>query len=214
MRFKIFDVIFGETIDYGHGRIFLPVLFCIVLSSTTLLFFNHKTILIFGYPLHLSMGLIVFPLTFTLTNIMQELYGKLFANTAVRYGFLCDALLVFIAFVLSNLGERQDYFTVYKDPPTIMVMTFIFLWMSTLINTIMFEKLKNWGKSTFARFFISSVLAETSISIISIPTMMWKNNLTDGAFLSVLFIVLYKVISTFILSVIISVKMHWNNHHQ
>ncbi|MFS1538378.1 MAG: VUT family protein [Candidatus Phlomobacter fragariae] len=84
------------------------------------------------------MGLIVFPLTFSPTNIMQELYGKLFANTAVRYGLLCDILLVFLDFILSSLGEPQDYFQSIKDRPTIMGIIFIFLWMSTLINTIMF----------------------------------------------------------------------------
>lgn len=211
---KILDKIFGETIDDDHGRIFLPVIFCIILSSTTLFFYNYKTLFVFGYPLHLSMGLIFFPLTFTLTNVMQEKYGKLFANTAVRYGFLSDAILIFLSYILSYYGERQDYYSVYKEPPMIMGMTFIFVWMSTFINTTVFEKLKLLNKSTFTRFFISSTLAETSISTISIPMMMFNNGLKQGIFLSIFFIVFYKIFFTLILSTLIAIKMTSNIHHR
>lgn len=213
MFIAFLDRLFGQSIEGGHAKIFLPILFCVVLCSATFFFFDYRTIHIVGYKIHLSMGLIFFPVTFSIVNIIQDLYGRLFANTVVRYGFLCDALFVGIAWFLSFLGEREDYHTVYSQLPTIMGMTFVFVWISNTLNTWLFEKLKVAQAFVFIRYFVSAFIAETIISGISIPMMMWENNLNEGALASVLFIATYKLLVTVILSALISVKMKPNTLH-
>ena len=125
--------LFGKT-QADHWVIIYPIAFTIFLTSTTFFFFDYKTIELFGYPLHLSVGLLFFPLTFSLSNLMQYRYGTLFANTVVRYGFLGDLCFVCIAWLLSHIGERQDYLSVYSEIPTIMLVTFFFVWLSNTIN--------------------------------------------------------------------------------
>ncbi|WP_416414343.1 VUT family protein [Pantoea sp. App145] len=212
MKFNVLDRVFGQTIEHDHAKIFLPVLFCIILTSSTFFFFDYRTVYIMGAKIHLSMGLIFFPVTFTLVNIIQDLYGRRFANTAVRYGFLSDAIFVAIAYLLSHIGERSDYLSVYEQLPTIMGMTFLFVWISNMLNTWIFEKLKVAQYFVFIRYFISAFVAETVISGISIPLMMRENNLNEGAIVSVLFIATYKMTITVLLSALVAVRMRMNIH--
>ncbi|WP_407712575.1 VUT family protein [Citrobacter koseri] len=101
------------------------MLFTIILCCTTLFFFDHKELAYGEHAIHFSVGLIVFPLTFTISNVLQDRYGKLYANTVTRYAFICDLVLVSIAYILCNIGDRNDYFSVYKQPPVIMGVTFL-----------------------------------------------------------------------------------------
>lgn len=213
MNSRILDKIFGETIETDQGKIYLPLLFCIALTSSTFFFFDHKTISFSGTSLHISMGLIFFPFTFSFVNIIQDKYGKLYANTVVRYGFLCDALFVLISYILANLGERTDYLSVYIQLPTIMGMTFVFVWISNLLNILVFEKFQAIPKFVFLRYFTSAFIAETVISGISIPLMMRTNNINHGLVMSVLFIVFYKMTLTAFLSILIAMKKKLNSHH-
>jgi uncharacterized PurR-regulated membrane protein YhhQ (DUF165 family) len=213
MKIEVLNKIFGQTIEHDHARVYLPILFCIVLTSSTFFFFDYRSVDILSVKIHFSMGLIFFPMTFTLVNIIQELYGRLFANTVVRYGFLCDAFFVAIAWLLSHIGERADYLSVYDQLPTIMGMTFVFVWISNMLNTWIFEKLKFRQCFVFIRYFISSFVAETVISGISIPLMMRENNLNEGALVSILFIAIYKIAFTFLLSALVAMRMRMSTLH-
>ncbi|RYV04136.1 hypothetical protein SOPP22_01675 [Shewanella sp. OPT22] len=197
--------LFGET-QSEHGRVIYPILFTILLTSTTFFFFDYRTVHIFGNELHFSVGLIFFPLTFSISNMMQYRYGMLFANTAVRYGFLGDLLFVGIAWLLSHLGERQDYLSVYRELPTIMTLTFFFVWLSNAINFKLFS-IMNGKVHHFFSFFVSCLIAECSVSFISVPLMMYQNHLNSSQFLSIAFIVGYKVVATLVLSSVMAVMI-------
>jgi len=118
MKFKfseVLDKLFGETIKIDADKIYLPISFTITLCMTTIFFFDHFRINILGLASHFSLGLIVFPLTFTLSNIMQDRHGRLFTNTVVRYAFIADCVFVFCGYILTHVGEREDYFSVFKQ---------------------------------------------------------------------------------------------------
>lgn len=207
------DHVFGETIKTSHDKIFLPMLFTIILCCTTLFFFDHKEISVAGFTIHFSVGILVFPLTFTISNILQDKYGKLYANTVTRYAFICDLILVCIAYILCHFGDRSDYFTVFKQPPVIMGVTFFTIWMSNLINTFLFEKIKNSWKNTFALYSVAAIVSESSISAISIPIMMFENNITGGAVITIAAVVSYKITFTLFCSMIISTRKFLNTRH-
>lgn len=207
------DKLFGETLDTGKNKISMPIIFTIILCTTTVFFFDHRTINIGDSKIHFSLGLIPFPLTFTIINLIQDRYGRLFANTVVRYAFFADLLFVLVGYSLSQLGERNDYLTVYKEIPIIMVSTFIFLWISNTINTSVFSMLKTRKINDLIKFSLAAILAETSVSMLSIPLMMYQNNITGGALLSITAVVIYKIGFTLILSFIISIRNYWKNRH-
>lgn len=205
----ILDKLFGKTVD-DHGKIILPIMFCVILTSTTFFFFDYKNLDILGHKIHFSLGLLVFPLTFSLTNIMQHKYGELFANTAVRYGFLGDLLMVTIAYLLSSIGERQDYFTIYHQIPVIMTSTFFFVWLSNTVNIALFKYTKSTG---FLKFFLAAFISESSISLISIPLMFLENKIHGNPTYSIIAVVLYKMTATLILSVLISFTIKKRPHN-
>lgn len=211
---KTLDKLFGETIENGADKIYLPILFTIILCTTTLFFYNHKTINLNEINIHFSLGLIVFPLTFTIINIIQDKYGRLFANTVVRYAFIADLFLVFLGYTLSIIGERVDYRSVYDEIPIIMLSTFFFVWMSNFINTSVFSFLKKRKLHDFFKYSIAAILAESSVSMISIPMLISQNNLTGSVLFSLIVVVLYKIAFTVISAVIISVRNHLRNLHQ
>ncbi len=201
--------LFGKT-QKDHWIFIYPIAFTIFLTSTTFFFFDYKSILLFGHELHFSVGLLFFPVTFSISNMMQYRYGVLFANTAVRYGFLGDLCFVIIAWLLSHIGERLDYLSVYDEIPTIMLMTFFFVWLSNTINFKLFS-IMNGKMHPFFCFFIACLAAECSVSFLSVPVMMYQNHLNSSQFLSIAFIVGYKVFATLILSGIISVGIVRSN---
>ncbi len=86
--------------------------------------------------------------------------------------------------------------------------------MSNLINTFLFERIKSkWKSNTFTLFSVAAIVSETSISAVSIPIMMFENNLTGGAVASVLAVVAYKIMFTLICSMIIAVKKFLSIRH-
>lgn len=210
---KMLDKLFGETIKFETDKVYLPIFFTIILCMTTVFFFDHIRIDLLGETLHFSVGLIVFPLTFTLSNIIQDRYGRLFANTVVRYAFIIDCIFVFCGYALTYIGNREDYFSVFKEIPVIMVSTFFFVWLSNTINIVTFSTLQKKKVSDFAKYSIAAILAESSVSMISIPLMMYENNLSGGALLSVTVVVLYKITVTLLLSFIVSLQSYLRNRH-
>lgn len=209
----ILDKLFGETIKSETDKIYLPLFFTITLCITTMFFFDHVTFDLFGEPLHFSMGLIVFPLTFTLSNVIQDRYGRLFTNTVVRYAFLTDCILVFCGYALTYIGNREDYYSVFSEIPVIMTSTFFFVWLGNTINIVTFSILQNKKVNDFVKYSIAAIFAESSISMISIPLMMYKNNLSGGALLSLLVVIFYKIAVTLLLSLIVSLQSYMRNRH-
>ena len=212
--FDIIDKLFGETIKYETDRIYLPIFFTTTLCMTTVFFFDHVTFNLFGEPLHFSVGLVVFPLTFTLSNIIQDRHGRLFTNTVVRYAFLADCIFVFCGYALTYIGNREDYFSVFSEIPVIMLSTFFFVWLSNTINIVTFSFLQKKKVNDFAKYSVAAIFAESSVSMISIPLMMYKNNLSGGALVSVAVVVFYKIAVTLLLSFIVSLQSYLRNLHQ
>lgn len=73
-------------------------------------------ITLFGAPVTITAGAICYPITFLVTDVIGELWGKEEANTAVRFGFLCQLLATAIIIVgqwlsPSSAEVQQAYVT-------------------------------------------------------------------------------------------------------
>ena len=49
---------------------------------------------LFGFPLALTAGIITYPITFLVTDITSEIFGKQKANLLVIYGFICRSKII------------------------------------------------------------------------------------------------------------------------
>ena len=203
---RVVRLLFGETSSSRSADVFLILLFFISLFSATCFFFDSKAVMLFGYKVHLPVGLLFFPATYVISNIIQDRHGRQYANTVVALSFLADVMLVGMFWVMAHLGDRVDYFTVFNALPVIMGATFIFLSVSSIFNTFIFEVTKHWRKKNivgmFFGFFTSITASEFLVSSMSMPLLFYKNGLKGSIILTILVTVIYKVVFNFVATVI------------
>lgn len=170
--------------------------FCSLFISTCF-FFDSKKIEIFHIIIQFPIGLIFFPLTFGISNILQDIYGKLITNTVIATAFIFDTILVFGGLFLAWMGDRNDFWTVFKDIPNIMIATWLFLGIGSIFNITLYNYFKKTQpKNIFSlmlRFFITITSTEILTSTMSMPLMFYKHGLHGSIILTILAIVLYKI---------------------
>ncbi|MCF6777285.1 VUT family protein [Thiotrichales bacterium 19X7-9] len=198
----VINYLFGEIEKKKFVEFFLCLLFFISLFSATCFFFDHKELNIWDYKINFPVGLLFFPLTFVISNIIQDFYGKKTANTVVACSFIADILLVAISLIIASVGDRNDYYTVFKDLPTIMGATLIFLAVSSSFNIFIYGKIKKICSSSVLgmaiSFFGSTTAAEILTSSMSMPLLFYKEGISGSILLSISVIVIYKLSFNFI----------------
>ncbi|MCF6768430.1 VUT family protein [Thiotrichales bacterium 19S11-10] len=195
---KVIYFLFGEIDRYKTAEIFLSLLFFISLFTATCFFFDHRFIEIFGVEINFPVGLLFFPLTFVISNMTQDLFGRRAANTIVFCSFFADILLVSMSWVIANVGDRYDYYTVFNDLPIIMGATLVFLAISSAFNIFIYELLKKVRTTNIIglglSFFSSTTAAEILTSSMSMPLLFYKEGISGSILLSIGVIVAYKII--------------------
>lgn len=103
---------YNPGVDYKTYT-FLGVLYCTTLVVGNLIFQKIIEITIpFTPSLHLSVGALLYPATFLITDIITEIYGKEHSETIVKYGFwvsfwvLC--LVILADFIDASPLSRVD----------------------------------------------------------------------------------------------------------
>lgn len=176
----------------------------IALFSTTCFFFNPHKAVLFGIIVQVPIALTFFPLTFALSNIVQNIYGKYAARDLFLSSFVFDTLLVFVGLFLSHMGDRGDYLSVFKDMPTIMISTWFFMGIGSIFNITLYSWLnKSPPKNPCAnvtRFFITITSTELLTSLMSMPLMFYKHGLEGSLVLSIAISVLYKVLANVVIT--------------
>ena len=64
---------------------------------------------IFGFPLALTAGIITYPVTFLVTDVTSEIFGKKKANLLVLCGFFCSLLSLLIITIVINLDPSEAW---------------------------------------------------------------------------------------------------------
>ncbi len=62
---------------------------------------------LFGFPFALTAGIITYPITFLVTDITSEVYGKKKASLLVLCGFFCSMLSLIIITIVINLNPSE-----------------------------------------------------------------------------------------------------------
>ena len=120
---------------------------------------------LFGFPLALTAGIITYPITFLVTDITSEVFGKKKANLLVVYGFLCSLLsLLIITIVIklvpseawlsgspyNSLNEMNDAFNaVFALPGILIVASMTAYLIAQLIDIRIFHLIKRITNSKY-----------------------------------------------------------------
>lgn len=111
-------------------------------------------------------GLLVFPLTYIIGDLIVEFYGKKIAREIIYAGFIVNIIAVVVFYCVILLPAypgwtMQDaYAGVLGFTPRIILGSLIAYLCSNLLNTTLFMKMKN-GEGIFARSFIARALGSS-----------------------------------------------------
>lgn len=173
----------------------------VVLSTVAMLISNivcAKTFSLFGWSingcaLNLTCGVLVFPITYVLSDLFSEVYGFGWSRKTCWIAFLSNLLMVGI-FQLSIIMPGTDattsaaFASILGATPMTLVASLCAWLVGDLLNDIVFQKLKRkalakGNKSVFAfasRAIISSFVGEVTDSIVFLPILYLNLFLSFG----------------------------------
>ena len=121
-----------------------------------------------------SAGLLMFPLTCALGDVITEVYGFNRTRRIILVGMLCSSLLVIatsVAIVLPpapSFQHQEAFATLYGVLPRIVLSSFTAYFCCEIINSFIMSKMKIWssGRYLSLRAILSTVIAQFADSII------------------------------------------------
>ena len=117
-----------------HEKIYLVLtgLFLSAFLVTNIIAAKYFDIELFGLPLIYSVGIFPYPITFLITDIISEVYGKRRANFVVVVGFIVSVFSVLIIYVgrLAPIWEdsplsQSSYDAVFQFAPRILLASMV-----------------------------------------------------------------------------------------
>lgn len=139
----------------------LTVLFVTSLVVSNII--TARQIDLFG--LAITGGILVFPITYILSDVFSEVYGYKWSRITCYLGFFMS-LLTSIIFLLVINSPYPDYFTdaeAYKivlgNTPRILVASLLALLVGDFINDRVFRKMKSKHKDDHKGFGIRAILS-------------------------------------------------------
>lgn len=167
------NVELGKKIFYIRGmseKKLNYLMYFAALSAGTLLISNLAAIKLWDLGgIAVDGGLVLFPLTYILGDLIIEFFGKKTARTIIYAGFLVNLMAVAVFYIVIALPaypgwDLQDaYASVLGFSPRIILGSLAAFLSSNLLNNYIFIKMKN-GSSVFARSFIARALGSSVIA--------------------------------------------------
>ncbi|GAB4164320.1 MAG: queuosine precursor transporter [Rickettsiaceae bacterium] len=77
--------------------------FCTVIVTGNLIFQKFVSINIFTQTFEISVGVLLYPITFLISDLVTEFYGKERAELMVRSGVICSIIVLFLIIVADTL---------------------------------------------------------------------------------------------------------------
>ncbi len=159
--------------NYSEIFLFISILFitCILVSNIL----ASKIINIFG--ISMTGGVLVFPITYIIGDVLTEIYGYKKSKKIIIYGFTCNLIMVILFYIAMKLPYpeyylNQDAFVaVLSSTPRLLLASFIGYLVGGLTNSYIMDYIKNNSKIKYLWFrtITSTIIGEfldTSIFLI------------------------------------------------
>lgn len=152
-----------------------------VLSVVTLLVSNVITSkqIILPFNIVMTGGIVVFPITYILSDVFSEVYGYKYSRFVCYLSFAANAFMVAVYQIVIHL-KAPEYWTLQEafqsvlgnTPRVFFASMFAFIigdWMNDLVFTKMKERYKDTHEKFAYRAILSSLAGEIVDSIIFLP---------------------------------------------
>lgn len=160
----------------------MAIIFNVSLIAANLL--ETKVIDLFG--LHITGGLLIFPISYIINDCISEVWGFKKARLIIWTGFIMNFFVVMMGLLAVWLPEAEEweggshFNFVFGLAPRIALASFIAFLVGSFLNAYVMSKMKvaSGGKNFSARAIWSTVIGETGDSLIFFPiafggTMSW-----------------------------------------
>jgi uncharacterized integral membrane protein (TIGR00697 family) len=155
----------NQRVSAVKGTLTLVFVFALMTSN---IFAVKQVQLPFGITV--TAGIIVFPITYVLSDVFSEVYGYRYSRRTAWIAFICNLAFVLLANLVILLPaplwfENSDAFRiVYGSTPRILFASFTAYQLGDLLNDKLFQKMKERGGTTSRSFayraFASSIVGE------------------------------------------------------
>ena len=170
--------------------IFFCSLFCTVVITGNLIFQKFVTVNIFSLEFELSVGVLLYPVTFLISDLTAEFYGNKYANHMIKMSVLCSFIVMglimigdyFPATSWSNVDDNSFHkmFSVYGIASIASVVATFF---AQLLDVKVYSYLKTLtdSKHLWLRNNLSTILAQILDTILVLTILCladilaWEN---------------------------------------
>ena len=126
-------------------------------------------------------GVLFFPVSYIIGDILTEVYGFARARRVIWTGFAALAFMAFMAWVVVALPPvdgwpfQSDYENVFGNSWRIVAASMIAFWVGEFANSIVMAKMKVWtaGKALWTRTIGSTIVGQGLDSLIFYPLAFW-----------------------------------------
>jgi len=126
-------------------------------------------------------GILFFPLSYVIGDVLTEVYGYGRARRCIWAGFVALLFMAFMAYVVVALPPAPDwtgqaaYQAVFGQVPRIVFASIIAFWAGEFVNSFVLAKMKVWteGRHLWTRTIGSTVVGQGVDSLIFYPLAFW-----------------------------------------
>ncbi|KQM98879.1 queuosine precursor transporter [Sphingomonas sp. Leaf25] len=162
---------------FRHFDIVMAAFVAILLLSNVIGAGKVAAIDIAGTPFVFGAGILFFPVSYVLGDVLTEVYGYAQARRAIWVGF---AALLFMAFMAAAVVAMPPaagwtgqgaYESVFGQVPRIVFASIVAFWAGEFVNAYVLARMKLWtgGKALWTRTIGSTVVGQAVDSAIFYP---------------------------------------------
>ena len=183
-------------------QLYITLIYVVALLISNLI--SSRQVLFFG-KFELTGAVIIFPITYILSDIISEVFGYKWSRKTCYMAFIANMLLAIIGYIVCILpypswwSDSESFSIVLKAVPRITIASLVAFLIGDLLNDIVFQKMKgDTHKGYSIRAIVSSFVGELFDSAIFIPLAflgsMPNNVLIKMILLQVIVKVLYEIL--------------------
>ena len=126
-------------------------------------------------------GVLFFPISYIIGDVLTEVYGYARARRVIWTGFAALAFMAFMAWVVVSLPPAEGwphqgaYEAVFGNSWRIVIASMTAFWVGEFANSFVLAKMKLWSKGRFLwmRTIGSTVVGQGLDSLIFYPLVFW-----------------------------------------
>jgi uncharacterized integral membrane protein (TIGR00697 family) len=126
-------------------------------------------------------GILFFPLSYVIGDVLTEVYGYGRARRCVWAGFIAVLFMAFMSWVVVALppaaswGNQAAYEQVFGQVPRIVFASVAAFWAGEFVNAYVLARMKVWtgGKHLWSRTIGSTIFGQGVDSLIFYPLAFW-----------------------------------------